>query len=244
MKIYILLLALLSTLSLAFAEFSLDLETGAAFSGYNDVRIPNNEPNSRFSLSQELKADPVLYGRLNLHYLITPRHELSLLYSPLTIKSTGILERDLIFRGETFLAGKELEGTYRFDSYRLQYLYRFKNQNIIIRAIGISLKLRDAEIGLKNEDAETTKYDTGFVPLIGFEFGYDINDKLALLLKGEALGSPYGRAEDMLLAAVYDINDRFSVHLGYRFLEGGSDIGEVYTFANVNYASLGAQIRF
>ncbi|MGC9361942.1 MAG: hypothetical protein ACP5F3_03345, partial [Candidatus Syntrophosphaera sp.] len=146
--------------------------------------------------------------------------------------------------GETFEAGEKIDAVYKFNSYRLQYLYRFRNQNIGIRAIGLSLKVRDAVISLENDDYYAEKTDLGFVPLIGFEFGYDFTEEIGVLLKGEALGSKFGRAEDILLAFLYNINDSSSLYLGYRFLEGGSDIDEVYTFANVNYATIGTQIRF
>lgn len=246
MKHTLLLITLLAFAGLAFAELSLDLETGLAFSGYNDVRIPNNATQTQFSFTDDLDSDPVMYGRANLHWLITPRHELSLLVSPLTVKPQGILDRDVIFQNETFAAGKEIDAVYRFNSYRLQYLYRFKNPNIIIRAIGASVKVRDAVISLKNEDLYAEKKDLGFVPLIGFEFGYDFSDELGILLKGEALASPTGegRAEDVLLALKYNIDDRYSFFLGYRLLEGGGDVDEVYTFANINYLAVGTQIRF
>jgi hypothetical protein len=185
-----------------------------------------------------------MYGRANLHYKITPRHQVSLLVSPLTIRPTGTLDNDVNFMNKTFDAGKKIDAVYRFNSYRLQYLYRFKNQNIGNRALGLSVKVRDAIISLENEDGYAEKTDLGLVPLIGFEFGYDFTDELSVILKGEALGSPYGRAEDILLALNYEFNDRSGLYLGYRFLEGGSDIDEVYTFANVNYAAIGTRIRF
>ncbi len=249
MKRYILLLALLAGLSLAFGQFSLDLETGAAFSGYNDLRIPNNDANTQFSFYDDLKTEPVMFGRANLHYKITPRHEISLLAAPLTVKPSGTLDFDVHFMDETFVAGTKIDAVYKFNSFRLQYLYRFKNQNIGIRAIGASIKVRDALISLKqidNDKAEVyaEKPDLGVVPLIGFEFGYNFTEEFSILLKGEALASPFGRAEDVLLAVNYDIDDRYSLYVGYRFLEGGADVDEVYTFSNFNYASIGTQIRF
>ncbi|MBW6513285.1 MAG: hypothetical protein K0B87_00795 [Candidatus Syntrophosphaera sp.] len=252
MKYTLLAIILLAIASLAFGQaqigskFSLDLETGAAFSGYNDLRIPNapEDNSTMFSFTDDLSSKTVMYGRANLHYKITPRHQVSLLAAPLTIRPTGTLDYNVEFMGETFTAGKKIDAVYRFNSFRLQYLYRFKNQNIGIRAIGLSGKVRDAVISLENEDGYAEKTDLGFVPLIGFEFGYDFTNELSVILKGEALASPFGRAEDVLLAFNYDFNDRYGLYLGYRFLEGGSDIDEVYTFANVNYAAIGTRIRF
>ncbi len=246
MKHIITTIILLALATLAFAQFSLDLETGVAFTGYNDVRIPNNATQSMFSFKDDLTSKPVMYGRANLHWLVTPRHEVSLLASPLTTRPAGTLDQPIVFQGKTFAAGKKIDAVYRFNSYRLQYLYRLKNQAGIFRAIGVSLKVRDAIISLENEDDYAEKTDLGFVPLIGFELGYDFTDDLGILLKGEALVSPTGegRAEDVLLAATYDIDDRYSLWLGYRILEGGGDVDEVYSFANINYLSIGTQIRF
>lgn len=40
-----------------FSQIDLDIESGAVFSGYNDVRIPG-DTGTLFSLSEELEADP------------------------------------------------------------------------------------------------------------------------------------------------------------------------------------------
>ena len=245
MKKYALVLILASFAGMAFAQFSLDLETGLAFFGYNDMRIPNLASGRILSLTDELESKPKMFGRANLHYQITPRHEISLLASPFTIEPSGEPSAAVEFMGRTYAAREWIYAVYKFNSYRLQYLYRFEKQNIGIRALGVSLKVLDALISLENKSAGyTEKTDLGVVPLIGFEFGYDLSEELALLLKGEALASPYGRAEDILLALVYDLNGTYSLYAGYRFLEGGSDIEEVYTFANINYLSLGTRINF
>lgn len=45
------------------SPFWLDLETGAAFTGYNDVRIPADD-GTAFSLADNLSPQPVWYYRL------------------------------------------------------------------------------------------------------------------------------------------------------------------------------------
>lgn len=244
MKRTILILIALLLTGAATARLSLDFETGAAFSGYNDLCIPNDDNSTMFSFTDDLNSDPVMYGRVNLHYDITPRHQLSFLFAPLKISPEGTMAQDVKFMGKTFTAGQNIEAMYRFDSYRLQYLYRFPNQKGILRAIGASLKLRDAEISLENDDEYATKTNTGFVPLIGLELGYDITDDLGIILKGEGLASKFGRAEDVLLAARYNLGEGRALYGGYRLLEGGSDIGEVYTFALIHYLTLGVSLEF
>lgn len=246
MKRTLLTLSLLMALSLVFGKFSADLETGFAFNGYNDARIPNadTDPSTFFSFVDDFDTDPQMFGRLNLHWQVHPRHEISLLAAPLTIRPTGTLDRDIIFMDSTFVAGRPIDGRYTFNSYRLQYLYRFKNQKQILRAIGLSVKLRDAVISLEQDGVYAEKTDFAPVPLIGIELAYDFTDDFSIMLKGEGLWSPYGRAEDFMLSTRYKINDRQTLYLGYRFLEGGSDIDILLTFASFHYLTLGTEIRF
>ena len=45
------------------------------------------------------------------------------------------------------------------------------------------------------------------------------------------------------VGAVYDVKPKLGLKAGYRFLEGGSDIDEVYTFAAVHYLVLGLNVK-
>ncbi len=238
------LLLLISTITGGYAAFSADIESGLVLPGYNDVRIPGKGDATKFSLSDDLQADPIFYYRLSLHYRLKERHRFSLLYAPFQIEPEGSLEKEVRFQDAIFPAGEELTAIYRFDSYRLQYRYFFRNQERIIKGIGLTLKVRDAEITVQSEDQSATKLDTGIVPLINFQLGLDITPQISLDMDGEALFSPYGRAADVLLAVNYKINQRSNVRIGYRVLEGGSDIDEVYTFALFHYLGVGFNIRF
>ncbi len=64
-------------------------------------------------------------------------------------------------------------------------------------------------------------------------------EKFGILLEGDALAAPQGRAEDVLIAARYRVSDHFGLKAGYRMLEGGADNDVVYNFALFNYASVG-----
>ena len=71
-----------------------------------------------------------------------------------------------------------------------------------------------------------------------------MNEKFGLLLDGDALAAKQGRAEDILIAATYDISGNIGLKAGYRILEGGADNDEVYNFALFNYFSVGCFLRF
>jgi len=227
----------------AFSQVELDIETGVVFSGYNDVRIPGNS-GTLFSLSEELEADPGFFYRIRVFYNFNARHHLGALFAPLSIHSTGQLERNLIFEGETFPANTPLETTYQFNSYRLIYRYDFLRKEKIELGIGLTAKIRDAKIAVKGNGIESEKTNVGFVPIIHFRLLWKFRQKFAFLLDGDALAAPQGRAEDILAALTIQTSDRLDLKLGYRILEGGADNDEVYNFTLINYASIGAIIHF
>jgi len=243
-KILLISLILSSAIALcALPDIRIEAETGVAIPGYNDVRIPNNTNNTMFSLKNDVGISSAFSTRLNIHYRITPRHQISLMATPLTLKSDDKLTKDLVFTGKHFWKNDQVEAVYRFDSYRLQYRYLLPKEFYGIRAVGVSLKLRDAEISLKSSSNFASKKNTGLVPLLSLNAGYRINDELDLVLEAEGLASPYGRAEDVFVGATYDLRKNLSVKAGYRLLEGGSDIDEVFTFAAVHYALIGFIVK-
>jgi hypothetical protein len=246
-KIFSFTIVLLGVVSLlapkAFSQIDLDVESGVVFSGYNDVRIPGNG-GTLFSLSEELEADPGVFYRIRIFYNFNDRHHLGALYAPLSINSNGKLDRNLIFEGETFPANTPLETTYKFNSYRLIYRYDFLRKDKIEIGVGFTAKIRDAKIAVKGDGLESEKTNVGFVPIIHFRLLWKFSKKFAFLLDGDALAAPQGRAEDVLAALIFEASDKIDLKTGYRILEGGADNDEVYNFALINYASIGAIFHF
>ena len=225
------------------AQINLGIETGSTFTGYNDVRIPGNT-GTFFSLSEELKADPSFFVRIRLTWDINDRHHLSLLYAPLSISSKGNLARDLVFDDGMFPSGTMLKAKYRFNSYRLTYRYDFVRREKLEAGIGFTAKIRDAAILVRDDQTKAEKTNVGFVPIIHLRLLWNFHSKAGLLVEGDALAAPQGRAEDILAALVWKATDRIDLKLGYRILEGGADNDEVYNFALIHYLSLGASLAF
>ena len=71
---------------------------------------------------------------------------------------------------------------------------------------------------------------------------YAFNSNLSLALKGDALVGPVGRAEDVFLGFVYQPSSRVGVRAGYRLIEGGADVDQVYNFAFIHFAALGLRV--
>jgi hypothetical protein len=225
------------------AQTNIDLETGAVFTGYNDVRIPGDE-GTLFSFKDDLIPKAEFFYRIRLNYTIKSRHTLSLLYAPLETKSEGSVTNDIFFEGVVFPANIQLKGIYKFNSYRLTYRYDIVNKPGIVFGLGFTAKIRDAKIALSSPGLNSEKTNVGFVPIINFRLLWKIDDKVGLLLDGDALAAPQGRAEDVLIAATYKFSDNFGIRLGYRLLEGGADNDEVYNFALFHYASVGISYTF
>ena len=236
---FVLILAI-NVLSLN-GQASFDLETGAVATGYNNVRIPGDQ-GTLFSLKDGLMSKTEIYFRLRLNYTIKSRHTLSLLYAPLETVSEGSLPDELFFEEVSFPANTNLTGTYKFNSYRLTYRYEIALRPEFEFGLGFTAKIRDARIALASAGIESEKTNVGFVPIINFRMLWKPDEKFGILLEGDALAAPQGRAEDVLIAATYRISDHMGLKAGYRILEGGADTDEVYSFALFNYASVGLLI--
>ena len=220
------------------AQALLELETGVVFSGYNDVRIPGDQ-GTLFSFSRELEASPKVFYRLRGGYTFGTRHNISVLYAPLTINSEGMISENLLFEGVEFPSATPLEGSYKFNSYRITYRYDIVERPRFEFGLGFTAKIRDASIKINSASQESEKTNVGFVPIVNIRLDWMINDKLSLLLDGDALAAPQGRAEDIFIGTSYKVSDNIGLKAGYRILEGGADNDEVYNFALFHYASVG-----
>ncbi len=225
------------------AGVTVDIESGVAINGYNDVRIPGNT-GTDISLTRDLEADPTAYVRGRVAIDLGSRHRLSILVAPLRIEASGRIDRPIEYNGVTFAAGSELRSRYRFDSYRLTWSYLLVRSERLRFDLGLTAKIRDAAIRIADGSQVSEKTNTGFVPLIHFAFDWSLAPQYGLVFRGDALAAPQGRAEDLLLAVYTDVADHVRLRVGYRILEGGADNDEVYAFALVNYFGAGLTVRF
>jgi len=224
------------------AGWSVEVESGAALNGYNDVRIPGNT-GTDFSLTDDLTSDATAYFRGRATVDLGKRQRLSVLVAPLRIEAAGRVDRPIEYNGVTFAAGSDLRSRYRFDSYRLTWSYALVQSDRLRFDLGLTGKIRDAGIRVESSDQTTEKTNTGFVPLIHFALDWSLSPRYGLLFRGDALAAPQGRAEDVLAAIYTDLTNRVRLRIGYRLLEGGADNDEVYNFALVHYLGAGLTVR-
>lgn len=234
---------LLATSQPLLAQLRLDLESGAVLgTNYNDVRIPNTG-GTLFSLN-DLQAKPKVFYRIRLGYTIANRHTISALYAPLTVQYDGSFAQPINYNGVVFPAGQPLTAFYQFNSYRLTYRYDLVAQSQWRVGLGLTAKIRDANIRLRGETSGSdTNFDNfGFVPLVNFYVNYRPTERFGFLLEGDALGSRQGRAEDIFGGATYQVGEKVGLKAGYRVVEGGANVDRVYNFTWINYVSVGVLI--
>ena len=225
-------------------RFAVEVEAGPVFQTLNDVRIPNNASATRFSIRDLVGSGPWPAGRVYVTWNINERHGLRALVAPLSITETGVLGGAVDFAGAGYAPGVATQGTYKFNSYRLTWRYRFRHGARWTWWVGLTAKVRDANIELRQGGTTSRKTDLGFVPLLHLAADGRLAPRWHLILDVDALAGGPGRAEDVAIKVGYDLGRRWTLAGGYRTVEGGADVDAVYTFAWLHYAVLSAAYRF
>ena len=225
-------------------RFSLELEIGPAWQTRNTVQIPNDSSGTRFSLEELVGSGPWAAGRIYFTWNMKPKHSLRLLAAPFSYTEPGTFDEPVEFAGAVYEPGTPVEATYQFNSWRLGYRWQFKDGDRWKLWLGATAKIRDAKIELQQGETTSRDTDVGFVPLLAFAADYRLADGWHALFDFEGLAGGPGRAFDVSLKLAYDINDQWSVTIGYRTVEGGVDIDEVYNFAWFQYAVASGIFRF
>ncbi|UCG79277.1 MAG: hypothetical protein JSV21_05490 [Nitrospirota bacterium] len=236
-------LLILSSLILVFCNevlaqddrWNISLETGAVWQDRNEVQIPG-DTGTRFLLDELAGKGPFVFYRLEMLFNAAPRHQIRLLIAPFRYTESGVLEKDVFFVDQTFTASQNTEATYKFNSYRATYRYLFHRGSQWRWWAGATVKIRDAEIGLRQSTVFARDSNVGVVPLINLYGNFQFADKWSFIFDLDGLVGPQGRALDLGLKIIYDITGHWYVGAGYRTLEGGADNDEVFNFAWFNYA--------
>lgn len=218
------------------SRLELELEGGPAWQSYNDVEIPNDGTATRFSLSELAGTGPWMAARLYVTWQVSERHGVRLLVAPFSLTETGLAARPLSFAGASYGSSAPIEATYKFNSYRLSYRWRFHTGDRTKAWLGLTAKVRDASIRLVQGSTTSRKDDLGFVPLLHFAGDWRPGSRWRISFDADGLAGGPGRAVDASLKLGYDLDDRWSIRAGYRTLEGGADVESVYSFAWLHYA--------
>jgi hypothetical protein len=219
------------------------VELGAAWQLRNTAQVSNEPPNTRFKLDELTGDGPFPSGRVTLDWPLNEKHRLRFLIAPLRIEETGTASQPIVFQDTTFEPGR-INVKYRFDSYRASYRYVFYERGQWTWSGGATLNIRDAEIRLQQGAQSRVEKNTGVVPLLALEGEWRFAPGWYGLLDFEGLAAPQGRAIDAALKLGYQVSPDITVAGGYRFLDGGADNDDLYTFARFDSAVLSLTWRF
>lgn len=223
---------------------SVSLELAAAWQERNDVQIPNDSKGTRFALDDVVGEGPVAVVRAEAVFPVNESREWRVVVAPFSYQKTGELEYPVEFVGASYAAGVPTTVTYRFDSYRLTHRWLLKRHGAWSWRAGATLKVRDAEIALRQGATHSADSNVGLVPLLHLNIERALMQRGWFVIDADGLAAPQGRAFDISLKLGMDINDRSRATVGYRLLDGGVDNESVYNFARFNYVVAGLDYKF
>lgn len=209
----------------------LRLEAGQVESRGNRFQLPGD---SGTELHMPRERD--FYYRLEAFKPVGSRGLVRVLYAPLTINYRSQAQENTVFDQTTFAAGETLKTKFRFNSYRVSYLYQLSAGKKKWQSwAGLTLKVRDAEIAVAGATSKDSYSNVGFVPLISLKSEWEFRPAWRLDGFLDGLGSPQGRAFDGSLEVNRQVSKRARLGAGWRFLEGGADNKKTENFTHLNY---------
>ena len=195
----------------------------------NESKVPNDSEANAFDLPEATTSSLRLY----LSAIFCKKHEFRLLYAPLEYEKIIKLDEDITFNGATFSSNLNTSAGYRFNSYRLSYIYHLNTEKRYQYRLGLAGKIRDASIYLKS-DSNYSKYsNTGFVPLLHIGVKRRWKDKLCWDAELEGSWAPQGYALDFRTSVDYQLFNGWFLGIGTGFLQGGADNDKIKTFSTI-----------
>lgn len=212
----------------------IELEMAAVWQNKNTIQIPSDQFGTRFSAPDIVGDGPWGKVRVNGEYSFNDKHGLRVVLSPFSYTKQGRSVFPINFKGQNYLNSEDFSIKYKFNSWRLGYQYHYFENDQSDIWVGVTAKIRDAEISLQQGNTSSRDANFGFVPLIYLAGKYRFNERWSVFADIDGLAGGPGRAFDMSAKVNYAVNSDWGVSLGYRMLEGGVDGDEVYNFAWFN----------
>lgn len=226
----------------AFAQVRFEFEGAFAWQKQNVNRVPS-EGGTKFDLAN-FNRGPIFAPRYLLTWDLDTKHSVRAMIFPFQTSGVEEFDKDVVFNDTTFAAGKSTDGIYKFHSYRLTYRYVFFESEDWQLRVGVTGKIRNAKVELRQDDRRDSYANVGFVPLAHFNARRTLGAHWRMELDADAAAAPQGRAEDVSLMAWHTLDDRWDVGAGGRILEGGASNAKVYSFAWFNFLAASIGYRF
>ena len=175
-------------------------------------------------------------SRISLELEIKERHTVILLYQPLRLESTALLQRDLVIDDLLFPAGSGVNFLYNFPFFRISYMKELAPGNEKFDfALGASLQIRNATISFESTDGSLfrSNRDIGPVPVLKFRTRYHYNNLTYTEIEADGFYAPISYingSDNEVVGAILDASLRQGLHvtenvgafLNLRYLGGGA----------------------
>lgn len=175
-------------------------------------------------------------SRLSLEMEIKQKHTITLLYQPLRLESTALLDQDIVIDELTFPAGTSVNFLYNFPFFRASYMKELApNNEKFDFAAGISLQLRNATIEFESTDGSLfrSNRDIGPVPILKFRTRYKHNRLTYTEIEADGFYAPISYlngSDNEVIGAILDaslrqglqLNNQVGTFLNLRYLGGGA----------------------
>jgi hypothetical protein len=223
--------------SFSICASSINFDYGETSTVFNRFAIENTSDN-RVSLQTKDSLRSFRISGLYDH----GGNQIYFLYAPLETSYKFNPGNSFMFNKEDFSSGADTEVFYKFNSYRLGYLWKWRNQSLNYW-VGAVVKVRDAEIKVTQGSKSSSFDNIGLVPLASIGLEYFLLSDVSLFSHTDALSASQGSAYDSQIEFRYKV-DSVSLAIGKRILGGGADNHRVYNFAQFDTNYIGIRLSF
>lgn len=164
------------------------------------------------------------------------RQVFTVLWQPLNIDTTVVVDEDLRVDDLTFEAGNPIDLRYGFSFWRLSWGHRLLDRDNAELTFGLGLQIRNASIGFTQSDGTQSEFnrDIGPVPLLELEWRRQFEDGFFFEAEVDGFYAPIkylngrdvdviGAIADIQLRAGIDLAEPTVGFLGLRYLGGGAE---------------------
>lgn len=169
--------------------------------------------------------DSVDQGRMELYLRMGERFRLRFDYFKLNRYAATVLDEDLIFGDETFLAGENIESSLDYRSLSFTFLYSFLRRENFELAAGIGVNLLEAEAAGEAVDRNAREEESGVAPLptLALDGSWRFARRWSANARGQYFSATYddidGTLSEWHLDVQYRWKPNLAIGLGYTLLD-------------------------
>ena len=183
-------------------------------------------PGDVIDFKRDLGLTDQRFRQLRLELRPGKKHKFRFQYIPITFTQEGVIERDVVFNGQTFRAGLPVNTVLDWKAYRFSYQYDFISRTKIWAGFVLDFKETDVRASLDAPSVHEATHAAAPIPTIGGVVrGYvrpniSITGELTGLTLGWApeslIGDNTGHYTDLDIYGTINFNNYIGAQVGYR----------------------------